>query len=96
MSPINQKKLDKLRKKLDLLDDKLLNIIKKRTTIINNVIKLKKNKKEVIDRNRIKNILKNIKIKSKRKKIDTKVTNKIWKEMISAYIDYEFRKLKKK
>ncbi len=96
MSPINQKKLDKLRKKLDLLDDKLLNIIKKRTTIINNVIKLKKNKKEVIDRNRIKNILKNIRIKSKRKKIDTKVTNKIWKEMISAYIDYEFRKLKKK
>ena len=96
MSPENKKKLEKLRKKLDLLDNKLLDIIKKRTAIINNVLKLKKNKKEIIDKNRIRNILKDIKIKSKRKKIDTKVTNKIWKEMISAYIDYEFRKFRKK
>ena len=96
MSPENKKKLEKLRKKLDLLDNKLLDIIKKRTAIINNVLKLKKYKKEIIDKNRIRNILKDIKIKSKRKKIDTKVTNKIWKEMISAYIDYEFRKFRKK
>ena len=30
------------------------------------------------------------------KEIDTKITNKIWKSMISAFIDYEFRNFKKK
>ena len=44
----------------------------------------------------IKKILKNIVTKSKRKKIDPKITKKIWSSMIKAYIDYEFRNFKKK
>ena len=90
------KEILNVRKKLDKLDNNLLNIIKRRTKLVDIVIKNKKFKKEIIDNKRIKVILNNIKRKSKLKKIDPKITNKIWKSMIRAFIDYEFRKFKKK
>ena len=64
MSPDNKKKLKKLRNKLDLLDNQLLRLIKIRTNLVEDVLKLKTYKKEIIDRKRIKKILLNIKIKS--------------------------------
>ena len=90
------KEILKVRKKLDSLDNDLLNIIKKRTKLVDIVVKNKQFKKDIIDNKRIKIILKNISKKSKKKKIDTKITQKIWKSMISAFIDYEFRNFKKK
>ena len=90
------KEILKIRKELDKLDDKLLNIIKIRTKLVDIVIKNKKFKKDIIDRKRISIILKNISKKSKNKKIDPKITSKIWKSMIRAFIDYEYRKFKKK
>jgi len=88
------KNILRIRKELDKLDNKLLDIIKKRSNLVDLVIKNKKFKKDIIDRKRISTILNNIKKKSKRKKIDHKVTNKIWKSMIKAFIDYEFRNFK--
>ena len=85
-----------IRKKLDKLDNNLLSIIKIRTKLIDKVIKNKKFKKDIVDRKRIKIILKNIKIKSKKINLDTKVTQKIWRSMINAFIDYEYRNFKKK
>ena len=89
------KNIIKIRKELDKLDNILLNIIKKRTVLVDQVILNKKFKKDIIDRKRIAIILKNISKKSKKKKIDPKITSKIWKTMIRAFIDYEFRKFKK-
>ena len=86
----------KIRKKLDILDNQLLNIIKKRTNLVNQVIQNKKFKKDIVDKKRISVILRNISRKSKIRKIDTKITNKIWKSMISAFIEYEYRNFKKK
>ena len=85
-----------IRKKLDKLDNNLLNIIKRRTKLVDQVIKNKKFKKDIVDRKRIKIILKNIKIKSKKRNLDTKITQKIWMSMINAFIDYEYRNFKKK
>ena len=90
------KKLIKIRKKLDTLDNSFLKLIKKRTNLVDRVLKNKKYKKDIVDKKRIKVILKNIAKKSKAQKIDIKITNKIWKSMISAYIDYEYRNFKKK
>ncbi len=90
------KKIFKIRKKLDSLDNQLLNIIKKRIYLVNQVLLNKKYKKDIIDRKRIRIILKNISKKSKQKKIDQIVTKKIWSSMIKAFIDYEFRNFKKK
>ena len=96
MSPLNKSKLSKVRNKLDKLDNTLLNIIKKRTLLVNEVLKLKKYKNEIIDKKRISFILKKIKNKSIQKKIDPKITHRIWKNMIWSYIDYEKRNFKKK
>ncbi len=85
-----------IRKKLDKLDNNLLNIIKRRTKLVDEVIKNKKFKKDIVDRKRIKIILRNIKIKSKKRNLDTKITQKIWMSMINAFIDYEYRNFKKK
>ena len=49
-----------IRKKLDKLDNKLLNIIKERSKLVDLVIKNKKYKKDIIDRKRISIILNNI------------------------------------
>ena len=89
-------KILKIRRSLDKLDNKLLDIIKKRSKLVDEVILNKKYKKDIIDKKRISIILKNIAKKSKKKKIDTIITNRIWKSMIRAFVDYEFRKFKKK
>ena len=86
----------KIRKDLDKLDNLLLSLIKKRTILVDLVIQNKKFKKDIIDKKRISIILKNILKKSKNKKIDPIITKKIWKSMISAFIDYEYRNFKKK
>ena len=86
----------KIRKDLDKLDILFLDLLKKRTKLVDLVLKNKKYKKDIIDRKRIRIILKNISKKSKQKKIDQLVTKKIWSSMIKAFIDYEFRNFKKK
>ena len=96
MSPNNKKKLLILRKKLDKVDDRLLSTLKIRSNYVKEVLSLKEFKKEIIDRKRIKLILKNIQRKSIRKGIDTKISYRIWKNMIYAFIDYEFRNFKKR
>ena len=90
------KNILKIRKKLDQLDDYFLNLVKKRTLLVDKVLKNKKYKKDIVDKKRIKIILKNINKKSRYKNIDPKITESIWKSMIKAYIDYEFRNFKKK
>ena len=96
MSPENKIKLNLLRKKLDKLDNILLKIIKKRTDVVKKVLSLKSSKNEIVDKKRISTILKKIKKESLKKKIDPKITNRIWKNMIWSYIDFEKRNFKKK
>ena len=96
MSPINKKKLKKLRQSLDKLDNSFIKLIKKRTNLVKEVLKLKQYKKEIVDKKRIKTILSQIRKKSIKNNIDPKITNRIWKNMIMSYINYERRNFKKK
>tara|TARA_S200000501_G_scaffold45915_1_gene37150 strand:- start:106 stop:396 length:291 start_codon:yes stop_codon:yes gene_type:complete len=96
MSPLNKKKLSKIRLKLDKLDNSLIRIIKRRTNLVKEVLAIKEKKNQIIDRKRIKIILRNIKNKSLSNDIDPRITNRIWKNMIYAYIDFEKRNFKKK
>ena len=96
MSPLKRKKLSKIRFELDKLDNTLIKIIKKRTNLVKKVLALKEKKNQIVDQKRIKKILKNIRRKSIENKIDPIITNRIWKNMISAYIDFEKRNFKKK
>ena len=90
------KNILRIRKKLDILDNRLLDIIKKRVKLVDLVIKNKRYKKDIVDKKRISLILKNILIKSKKRKIEPIITRKIWKEMIKAFIAYEYRNFNKK
>jgi len=96
MSPENKIKLNLLRKKLDKLDNVLLKIIQKRTEIVKKVLSLKSSKKEIIDKKRISSILNKIKKESIKRNIDPKITQRIWKNMIWSYINYEKKNFRKK
>ena len=96
MSPLNKKKLNRIRAELDKLDNSLIKIIKKRTYLVKKVVSLKEKKNEIVDKKRIQTILRNIRKKSLKNKIDPMITNKIWKNMILAYINYEKKNFKKK
>ena len=96
MSPLKRKKLSKIRLELDRLDNSLIKVIKKRTNLVKKVLELKDKKNQIVDQKRIRSILKNIRKKSLKNNIDPKITNRIWKNMIWSYIDFERRNFKKK
>ena len=96
MQPLKKKKLNKIRHELDRLDNSLIKLIKKRTNLVKKVLALKDKKSQIIDQKRIKKILKNIRKKSLMNNIDPKITNRIWKNMIWSYINFEKRNFKKK
>ena len=96
MSPLKKKKLTKIRHELDKIDNILIKIIKKRTLLVDKVLALKEKKKQIVDKKRIKIILKNIKRKSLQNRIDPRITNRIWRNMIGSYIEYERKNFKKK
>ena len=93
---MNKKKLKIARNKVDQLDKKIFNLIKKRTQIVKHMMGLKKLRRQIIDYKRINEILKNIKKKSIKNNIDPKITQQIWKSMIWSYVDYQRRNFKKK
>jgi len=93
---MSKKKLKIARNKVDLLDQKIFSLIKKRTHIVKYMLSLKKFKKEIVDHKRNNEIFKKIRNKSIRNSIDPKITKKIWKAMIWGYIDFQRRNFKKK
>ena len=98
---MNINKLSKARRKIDSIDAKIFNLIKKRTKIVKYMLSIKEFKKQIIDHKRINEILKKIKSKSIKNKsnknnIDPKITKRIWINMIYAFIDFEKRNFKKK
>jgi len=58
MSLNKNKKILKIRKKLDILDNKMLDIIKIRTNLVHQVLQNKTSKKQIVDKKRINVILK--------------------------------------
>ena len=93
---MKNKKISIIRKKLDKLDLKMLSIVKKRSSLVNKILEQKQFKNQIVDNKRIRIILSKIKKESKKKRIDPRITNTIWKSMIKAFINYEFRNFKKK
>ena len=69
---MNKKKLNIARKKVDLLDKKIFNLIKKRKQVVKYMLGLKRYKNQIVDHKRINSILKNIRNRS----IKIKLTQK--------------------
>ena len=93
---MKKNKLKLARKKIDQLDQRIFNLLKKRTQIIRYMLSLKKFKNEIVDKKRNSEILKRIRNKSIKNGIDPKITKRIWKSMIWSYVDFQRRNFKKK
>ena len=93
---MNRKKLNIARKKIDSLDSKIFDLIKKRTNVVKQMLSFKKYKNEIVDHKRINEILKKIKNKSLQNRIDYKITTRIWKSIIWSYVDFQRKNFKKK
>ncbi len=93
---MTSKELKIARNRIDKVDKALFKLIKKRTQIVKYMLSLKKQKSDIVDQKRIKEILKIIKKKSIQNNIDPIITKKIWSSMIWAYVDFQRRNFKKK
>ena len=93
---MNKNKLKLARNKVDQLDQRIFNLIKKRTQTVKYMLSLKKFKNEIVDHKRNNEILKKIRNKSIKNGIDPKITIRIWKSIIGSYIDFQKRNFKKK
>ena len=93
---MNKKKLKIARKKVDQLDEKIFNLIKKRTQIVKYMLNLKKYKNQIVDHKRINIILKNIRNKSIKDGIDPKITRRIWTSIIWGFVDFQRKNFRKK
>ena len=91
-----KEKLKVARNKIDKLDNEIFSLIKKRTRVVQHMMKLKTYKYQIVDNKRIKEILKKIKKKSIKNKVDFKITKRIWKSMILGYVDFQRRNFKKR
>ena len=92
---MDRKRLKKERKKIDVIDQQMFNLIKKRTIIVKKMLTLKKYKHEIVDHKRIKEILSTLRKQSIRNNIDPNITKRIWKSMIWSYVDFQRRNFKK-
>ena len=93
---MNINKLKLARNKVDQLDQRIFNLIKKRTQAVKYMLSLKKFKREIVDHKRNNEILKKIRNKSIKSGIDPKITIRIWKSIIWSYVDFQKRNFKKK
>ena len=93
---MKKNKLKLARKKIDQLDQRIFDLLKKRTQIIRYMLSLKKFKNEIVDKKRNSEILKRIRNRSIKNGIDPKITKRIWQSMIWSYVDFQRRNFKKK
>ena len=86
---MNKKKLIIARNKIDQLDNSIFNLIKKRTKVVKHMLSLKRYKNQIVDHKRINTILRNIRKKSVRNRIDPQITTRIWKAIIWSYVYFQ-------
>tara|TARA_Y100001935_G_scaffold252031_2_gene255121 strand:+ start:588 stop:884 length:297 start_codon:yes stop_codon:yes gene_type:complete len=91
----NITKLKKVRMKIDNIDNKIVKLISDRFKEIHKVTKLKENHDQIIDHDRITNILKSVKSKAKKNKVDPEIVIRIWQIFIQEAIKLEYSKIKK-
>ena len=90
------KNLNEVRKNIDNVDERLVKLIAERESYVREALRFKITKKQIIDRKRISIVLKRIKKLSKIYKVESVITQRIWKLMINNFIILENKLFKKK
>ena len=90
----NIKAIEDIRINIDKIDLEILNLIEKRKKLVDSVVKLK-TKDEIVDQERIDNILRKLDEEAKKKMLPSKMIKGIWEKMINGFIEYEKRYFEK-
>jgi len=80
--------LEELRKNIDEIDMKILDLIEKRKNLVTEVVKLKK-RDQIVDQKRIEFILNKLKDEASKRGLAVEFIKEIWTLMIKNFIKYE-------
>ena len=80
--------LEELRKNIDEIDVKILDLIEKRKDLVTEVVKLKK-RDQIVDQKRIEFILNKLKVEASKRGLAVEFIEEIWSLMIKNFIKYE-------
>ena len=80
--------LEDLRKNIDEIDLKILDLIEKRKDLVTEVVKLKK-RDQIVDQKRIEFILNKLKVEASKRGLAIEFVEEIWTLMIENFIMYE-------
>tara|TARA_B100000575_G_C22620384_1_gene385127 strand:+ start:77 stop:367 length:291 start_codon:yes stop_codon:yes gene_type:complete len=80
--------LEELRKNIDEIDLKILDLIEKRKDLVTEVVKLKK-REQIVDQKRIEFILNKLKDEALKRGLAVEFIKEIWTLMIKNFIKYE-------
>ena len=80
--------LEELRKDIDEIDLKILDLIQKRKDLVTEVVKLKK-RDQIVDQKRIEFILNKLKVEASKRGLAVEFIEEIWTLMIKNFIKYE-------
>ena len=84
-----------IREKIDIVDNKLLPLMIKRSHLVEKALALKKKETDIIDKKRIDEIKKKISDKTKKLGGNPQLLSKIWLSIIDNFISFEKKKFKK-
>ena len=80
--------LEELRKEIDEIDLKILDLIEKRKDLVTEVVKLKK-RDQIVDQKRIEFILNKLKVEASKRGLAIEFVEEMWTLMIENFIMYE-------
>ena len=80
--------LEELRKNIDEIDLKILDLIEKRKDLVTEVVKLKK-RDQIVCQKRIEFILNKLKVEASKRGLAIEFIEEIWNLMIRNFIKYE-------
>ena len=91
----NTPQMKLIRNKIDIIDNKLLPLMVKRSKLVEKALELKIKRTEIVDRERIREITKKIAQKTKKLNGNPKLLSNIWLSIIDNFIKFEKSKFKK-
>tara|TARA_B000000437_G_C11620893_1_gene295374 strand:- start:367 stop:666 length:300 start_codon:yes stop_codon:yes gene_type:complete len=80
--------LEDIRKQIDKIDLRILDLISERKDLVTEVVKLKR-RDQIVDKKRIESILKKLNNEAKKRSLPSEFIEEIWNLMIKNFINYE-------
>ena len=88
MSDGNKDQLSSIRKEIDQIDYRLVEILKERQDLVNRASSLKKNEHAVRDSSRVEEVIKRVRGLAEKIGMSPEIVEKVYRPMIDAYIEY--------